>query len=368
MRVKRVSILAVAVTLLLSLTSSSMALPSIAQLRDRKGPQTPQFRGFNVVGTRIIAPDGSVFVPRGVNKGGLEWLRKGYDEDFLNYERMKSWGANFVRIPLSPAFALPRMCSYDKNYMARVDRIVSWAEQLKMMVLLDDHVATRGLTCGVGKWAGPQKAPDMHNVEFVEMLATRYKHHPMVAIDLYNEPHDIPDGVWRNGGMVDGYRAAGMQQLLNAVRATGNKNLVFVSGNMWANDLRMVVDKPLYDDFNVVYAAHSYPFMCGRVIAVGEPYRCQGEQYPPHLDAYIAPAIGKRAVMVTEFGTQRPIPGEVQAVIDWSERHNIGWAAWLWENGTILDFSLLEGNWSEPSVIGRPVHDALRRAAGYPQS
>ena len=66
-----------------------------------------------------MAPDGSVFVPRGVNKGGLEYWSWGYDEAFWNYQQMKSWGANFVRIPLSPAFALTRMCTYDKKYMTR---------------------------------------------------------------------------------------------------------------------------------------------------------------------------------------------------------------------------------------------------------
>ncbi|MEY2425350.1 MAG: endoglucanase [Actinomycetota bacterium] len=352
-----------AVALLLSFTSSAAARPSLLPLK--KARQAPHIAGFSVRGTQIFAPDGSVFVPRGVNKGGLEYQPWGYDEAFWNYQQMKSWGANFVRIPLSPAFALTRMCTYDKNYMARVDRIVRWAEQLRMLVLLDDHASSRGFTCGVGNWAAVHnKAPDLHNRDFVEMLAARYKNHPWVAIDLYNEPHDITDWVWRNGGMVDGYRAIGMQQLLEAVRSTGNKNLVFVSGNMWANDLRMVVDTPLSNDWNVVYAAHSYPFNCDRVVSIREPYTCRGLQIPPHLDTQIAPAIAKRAVMLTEFGTQRAIPGEVQAPIDWAEQHHIGWAAWLWDDGKISDFCLLhESRRYEPSVIGRPVFDALQRAA-----
>lgn len=364
MRARRATIFSVAAAILLSLASTSAALPTLALLRDRDRTQPPQMRGFSVVGTKIIAPDGSTFVPRGVNKGGLEYWSWGYDEAFWNYQHMKSWGANFVRIPLSPAFAMPRMCTYDRHYMTRVDRIVKWAEQLRMLVLLDDHLSTRGLTCGVGNWAGNHKAPDIHNRDFVEMLAARYKNRPWVAIDLYNEPHDISDSVWRNGGLVEGYRAIGMQQLLEAVRSTGNKNLVFASGNMWANDLRMIVDRPLENDWNVVYAAHSYPFNCERVVSIGEPYSCRGQQIPPHLDTQIAPATAKHAVMLTEFGTQRAIPGEVQAPIDWAERHNIGWAAWLWDSGKISDFALLhESRRHEPSVTGRPVYDSLQRAA-----
>ncbi|MEY2471892.1 MAG: endoglucanase [Actinomycetota bacterium] len=356
---KRLAVLLVTVATLLSLTGTASALPKI-----KKAQNNPITGKFTVNGTRILGPDGKLFMPRGVNKNGLEWTKKGYEEGFWNYQRMKSWGANVVRVPLSPAFALARMCTYDKNYMGRVDKIVRWAEQLKMLVILDDHVSTRGLTCGVGHWSGPQKAADIHSVDFVKMLAKRYKNHPYVAIDLYNEPHDIPDAVWRNGGVVDGWRAVGMQQLLDAARSTGNTNLVFATGNQWGNDLRMVVNNPLMNDKNVVYGAHTYPFQCnGRVIYYEEGYNCNNKQYPPFLDLQIAPAVARRAVMITEFGTQRSIPGEMQAPIDWAEAHHIGWAAWLWGNGKMTDFCLLDAN-GNPSVSGKPVKDALARATG----
>jgi hypothetical protein len=357
---KRGAVLTVAVTMLLSLslTGTASALPKI-----KKAPANPVTGKYTVSGRNIIGPDGKIFTPRGVNKGGLEWSKAGYDENFWNYQKAKNWGANVIRIPLSPAFALARMCSYDANYMKRVDKIVNWGRQLGMLVILDDHVSTKGLTCGAGHWSGPQKAPDIHSVDFVKLLAKRYKNDGWVAIDLYNEPHDIPDGIWRNGGIVDGWRAVGMQQLLDAVRSTGNTNLVFATGNLWGNDLRMVVNNPLLNDKNVVYAAHTYPFWCNRVIYYQEAYNCNGKQYPPFLDTQIAPAVAKRAVMITEFGTQRSIPGEMQAPIDWAEAHHIGWAAWLWGAGRMTDFCLLDAN-GNPSVSGRPVHDALARATG----
>jgi hypothetical protein len=270
-------------------------------------------------------------------------------------------------VPLSDAFWEPRMCSYNRNYQRRVDDIVTWARDLRMLVLLDDHTSSKGLTCGAGSWSGPQKAPDMHNAEFVKALAKRYKRNPWVAIDLYNEPHDISNDVWRNGGLVDGWRAIGMQQLLDNVRSTGNTNLVFTSGNKWATDLAMVANRPLRDDTNVVYAAHTYPFECDRVtIPTSRPYQCHGAQYPPHLDTQVAPLVGRRPVVLTEFGTRRPIAEEMQAPIDWAESRGIGWAAWLWSNGQPDDFCLLaEGSANEPSAMGRPVQAALFRANGW---
>ena len=351
---KRALLIALTVLVLLALVTPSSALPITRKTGDGK---------FHVVGPNIIGPNGGVFTPRGVNLGGLEWSPKGYDLGFWNFRRMKEWGANFVRVAIADNFWLKSMCTYDKSYAAKVDDIVRWAEALKMLVLLDNHYGTKGQTCGTGKWANLQKLPDIHNLSFAKQLAKRYKDRPYVAIDLYNEPHDISDEMWRNGGVVDGYRGVGMQQLLDGVRSTGYTNLVFATGNYWGNDLRMVVNQPLANDKNVVYAAHSYPYWCDGRLFKNDPYFCRGKAYPPHLDTEVPPLIGRKAVMLTEFGTYRPFPHEMQGPIEWAEKHGIGWAAWLWCNGPTSNFCLLsDKGGKEPSITGKPVRDALARA------
>jgi len=259
------------------------------------------------------------------------------------------------------------MCTYDKKYMQTIDRIVSYGEQLKMLIMLDNHLGTKGLTCGRGAWASNQRMPDARNNEFLKMLATRYKNRPYVAIDLYNEPHDISWDIWRKGGIVDGYKAVGMQQLLDTVRGSGFKGLVFATGTAWRHDLTGIVDQPLRGDKDVIYAAHTYPFYCDRVIYYEEAYNCKGEQRPPFLDSQILPAIKKgRPVMITEFGTQRSHDGEMRSPIIWAEIHNIGWAAWLWCNGKMTDFCLLTPDGKNtPSVSGKPVQDYLFKANGW---
>ncbi|MEY2398379.1 MAG: endoglucanase [Actinomycetota bacterium] len=322
---------------------------------------------FHVVGRNVVDPDGKTVVLRGVNKSGLEYTPYGYDNDFVTFQRMKSWGANIVRLPLADAFGTQGMCKYDKTYLPTIDRIVSYAEQLKMVIVLDDHFATQGLPCGVGTWIGNQKAPDTYNLTFVKALATRYKNHPYVAIDLYNEPHDTNWDIWRNGGRVDNYTAVGMQQLLDGVRSTGFKNLLFATGAQWGNDLRVLANTPLRNDTDVIYGAHAYPYTCGaRTVPPNEPYMCEGKQYAPFLDTQVAPAIATRPVMLTEFGTQRPIDGENRAVLQWSEDHGIGWMAWLWCNGKMTDYCLLTPDGQNtPSDIGKPVQDFLFQANGW---
>lgn len=364
---KRLMVLVVATTLLLSVGAEASAAGTVKQavppqLRYRLPGATGDGK-FKVVGMDIIGPNGGKFVPRGVSKGGFEYFKQGYEVNLQTFQKMKNWGANTVRMPINAAFWMKRMCTYDENYAKRIDSVVRYTEQLGMLLIIDNHMSTQGQTCGVGKWAAPQKAPDLLSLDMVKQLAVRYKNRPYVAIDLYNEPHDIPDSIWRNGGIVDGWRAVGMQQMLDSVRSTGAQNLVIATGNLWGNDLRMVVDNPLYNDKNVVYGVHSYPFWCNRVVYYEEAYNCQGKQYPPHLDGQIAPAIGRRPMMVSEFGTQRSHPGEIQSVIDWAESHKMGWVAWLWCNGQMTDFCLMDRN-GAPSVSGKQVRDSLARANG----
>lgn len=315
---------------------------------------------FHVHGRTVIGPDGAPTVLRGVNKSGLEYTAFGYDLDLVTFQQMKSWGVNVVRVPLSPAFALPGMCSFNRDYLTTIDRVVSYGEQLGMLIILDDHFATKGLPCGVGRWNNNQPAPDLFNLAFLKVLGARYAGRSHVAIDLYNEPHDISWDVWRNGGIVETYVAVGMQALLDAVRGTGFTGLVFATGNDWGNDLREVVSKPLRNDRDVVYAAHAYPFECGAVtVPQTQPYSCEGKSYSPVLDRQIAPAIAARPVMVTEFGTNRAVSEENRSVIEWARGHGVGWMTWLWCNGLVSDFCLLDPD-ATPSDIGQPVYDALQ--------
>jgi endoglucanase len=356
-----------------SAAPAPVAAPKTAPKISAKSPSTtatssPVGDGaFHTLGNRIIGPDGQVFIPRGVNKGSLEGSSTGWDLRWWEFVSMRGWGANMVRIPLSAAFWLPTSCAYDPEYAARVDEVVSWAESQEMLVLLDNHTTGRGATCGAPGWSGNYEMADASSKEFVRQLAVRYQGHPYVAFDLYNEPRDISDAVWRDGGNVNGWQAVGMQSLLDTVRSTGARNLVFVSGNNWANDLRMVAQHRLRGDADVVYAAHSYSIECnGRPVPVVEVYTCDGKTYPPHLDAWVGPVSVDVPVMITEFGTMRDSGADLAAVIDWAEARGIGWSAYNWDVGPTWTYRLLaDFDTHTPNAAGRPVRDALWAANGW---
>ncbi len=318
---------------------------------------------YHVYGTNVVNPDGKTITLRGVAKNGLEYSAKGYQDELPTYEAMKRWGANVVRIPLATTYGVSAMCKYDANYIKIVDRIVQYGQKLKMLVLLDNHFSTQGRTCGNGGWSTNQKMPDRYSLDFIKMLAKRYKNRPYVALDLHNEPHDISWDVWRNGGIIDGYRAVGMQQMLDAVRGQGFTGLVVASGAQWANDMRMIAVEPLARDTNVIYGAHVYPYWChAKIWNPAQPYVCDGKRYNPTYDSLVQPLVGKRALMITEFSTPRAQDAEMREPIAWAEARSVGWIAWDWCAGPANHYCLLNANGSgTPSVIGQPVYDYLAR-------
>ena len=104
-----------------------------------------------------------------------------------------------------------------------------------------------------GKQIGQHVMPDQNSLAFWKDVAPAYKNHPAVLFDLYNEPHDVSWDIWLKGGQGEGegptagtparpIEAVGMQALLDAVRATGAKNVVIAGGLDWAYDFSGILD------------------------------------------------------------------------------------------------------------------------------
>jgi aryl-phospho-beta-D-glucosidase BglC (GH1 family) len=202
-------------------------------------------------------------------------------------------------------------------------------------------------------------------VNFWTSMADRYKDNPLVAFDLYNEPHDITWDQWLNGGSLtepDGTRwqAAGMRQLYQAVRNTGATNLVLVSGNDWANTAPP--SRYLLAGSNVVYAVHAY------TCPVNPPPICTApapSQAPDNLAGWSSMA-KEEPVVITEFGWPEVTSGTYnQNVINWARAHAVGWTAYAWSPGalegpTTPEFGLVgDPGAAEPEASGMPVLDAL---------
>ena len=318
-------------------------------------------------GNRIVQANGQPVTLRGLVMPGLEQsgTLAGTGVSRQAVIEAKDWGANFVRVPLGEQFWLPSNCDYVAGYVATVDQVVNWITSLGMVALLDLHTNTVG-SCTAR--APHDMADEAQAPAFWSEVASRYgnpnspEYNPLVAFDLYNEPHDISDAVWLNGGNVieipSGlYQTAGMQQLYNTVRAAGSANLVFISGNNWAS----TPPPTLVSGTNIVYAVHYYT--CPSVPLSS----CTNSNpYDPAQDMnQWAPLSATEPIVVTEFGWPSQQSGTYNAnVIDYAFSHGWGWSGFAWEdrhNPTPWDLNVswLGDGTAEPSPSGMPVLLAL---------
>ncbi|MDX6286194.1 MAG: endoglucanase [Frankiales bacterium] len=271
-------------------------------------------------GNQVLDKNGLPVIFRGVNIPGLEGNSDGEVTD-ADAAGTKAWGANFVRLPLGEHLWLSQNCYYDPNEMPKVDAAVQSITSRGMVAMLDLHWHTVG-NCGhAGQWPMPEYAQTM---TFWKQVAARYKTNPLVAFDLYNEPHDVADDQWRNGGTITWkgitYRTAGMQEMYDAVRSTGATNLVMATGRSWGNIFPKTA--PLTGT-NIVYAIHAYT--CPEVA----PPKCtNAAPYDPsQFFKYWTTAETTYPIILSEFGWPNPDDGlYIQNVITYAEAHKWSWS------------------------------------------
>ncbi len=311
-------------------------------------------RGFATVKNRIIGPNGRPFVVHGVDRPSLEWSPTGDHLSAQDFQHMRAWGANTVRIPLDQDFWLSTSCRYSAGYAGRVAQAVHWAEAAGLVVILDLHWSDEGQdqTGACSVTPGQQVMADTNSLTFWRQVAAEFRNDPRVWFELYNEPHDVSWQVWRDGGPVtDGkthlqWTVVGMQQLYDAVRAEGARNLVVVGGLNWAYDLRGLPQYAL-DGYNIAYAVH--------------PYDYAGKQ-PADWTTDFGFAARTWPVIATEFGEFDCQTHYVDAFLSYAAKMGIGWTAWAWYPGGCKFPAVIQDWQGDPSAMGVPIRAAMHGA------
>jgi hypothetical protein len=294
---------------------------------------------YSVRGNRIVTPTGNPLRPRGVNVPGYHTDHTTTDGR-LQFPAPQgpyvwAWGVDMVRLSVNQEQWLAN-CPSDvdgvtMSYRQALARDVADLTRRGILTLIVLSVVERNQATGCQLASQPllKEMADLRSLELWRGIATEFASNPLVAFDLFNEPHDITPTVWRSGGDVTyttsgliprrkTYRAVGMQSLYDTVRATGATNLVFVSGVNWATEPGVALGLPL-DGYGIVLGTHVY---CG-TCTPWDPH------LPSGIDSQNSPQVRSRfPLVVTEAGWQFSQDARYnRAVINWANNRDLGWLA-----------------------------------------
>ena len=322
---------------------------------------------LHVAGNRLVNARGRPVLLHGVNRSGTEFLCvQGHGifdgpTDQASISAMKAWGINAVRIPLNegcwngesyvdPAYA-------GANYQDAIKAYVRLVNANGMVVILDLHWSDGRYPahCDSAEARCLKPVPDQAQaIPFWTSVANTFKGNAAVIFDLFNEP--FPERAtrseavgwqcWLNGGTCPGigYPVAGMQTLVNTVRATGARNVILAGGLAYANDMTgWLAHEPADPLHNLAASWHSYNFnRCSNITC---------------WTSEVAPVIAQVPVVAGEIGENTCASGYITPLMNWLDSQSSGYLAWAWN----ADFPCASG----PSLITSYTGTPTPYGAGY---
>jgi len=345
---------------------------------------------IRVCGNLLVDSSGASVQLRGVNVGGLDGgaiFGRSPSNPWggvtgtptPNWSTIKTWGANAVRLTLNEASWLGLTC-IDKggigttvsngvqsqnrpgarikadpggNYQATVRTSVAEATAAGLYVIIDLHLSAPGDACPTAQNA---MADADHSIAYWSSIAGTFKGNPGVIFELFNEPFldramlagEAPWPALLNGeGTISSYQVqgspstidehwknAGMQQMLDAVRATGAHNVVLTSTLSYSSSMGGWLQYHPTDRLNpgqIGAVWHAYPG------GANYPGKVNCKDFPSCSARTMAAVLEIRAggfpVVITEFGdpvggTSAPLSA---VLLPFADTNDIGYLAWTWD-------------------------------------
>jgi Cellulase (glycosyl hydrolase family 5) len=320
---------------------------------------------LHVAGNRLVTPGGQEIQLKGAMRditqawcsGSPDWQPVQFSEgptDVPSVQAVASWGLNLIRVPLNEDCWLGINgaplggTAYQNDVINFVNNITSQG----LYVILTLHWNAPGTTLAQSQ---QPMADEDHSPAFWTSVANTFENNGNVIFDLYNEPNNISWSCLLNGCTATSeqgaqYQTAGMQQLVNTVRATGAGNLLMVGGLNWSNDLSQWLQyKPSDPDNNLAASWHDYD-----AEPPGSTYAAAltvAAQYPV-IAGEMGSAIG---------GTQGGNPSVWQPMVSWFNSTGISYDAEAWNTSSgTPPFS-----WSQPELITSFDGTPTSYGAGY---
>lgn len=313
---------------------------------------------ISIEGDRLVAAEGKTVVLRGLDTSGTEYacvsehsiFDGAAEESARSIAAMRSWHVNAARVQLNESCWLgvqgvPKADS-GAAYRRAIERYVRKLNAAGMYVIIDMHFSSTG---GRAEARGQEPMPDeRYAPAFWHSVAETFKSNGAVIFDLFNEPY--PNGntdsaaAWKcvlagSAGRTCrgfGYRAAGMQQLVDVVRAIRARNVIIIGGPQYAGDL----------DRWRRYEPHDPVGQLAASIHVYWRTRAHPDWSPCYLrscwEKVLAPLAEHVPVVVGEFGEFDCADSLYLPFLHFADGHGISYLGWAWFAGNCA---------SEPSLI-----------------
>lgn len=291
-----------------------------------------------------------------------------------DFDNLKSLGVDVVRLPIHfPIFmgAAPDY-AFGSDFLAALDKAISWAEARDMYVILDQH-----------SYYGSRMFPESYGEALVtsglRQLAERYRDKSdKIVYELFNEP---------GGTYLEQNWYAMQGRIIKAIREIDTTHPIIVCP--LGNDITKLSAVPDYDDDRLIYSFHFYdPFVfthqganwdnspLEHISNVEFPYNAStfpakttavaaDSWLSPRWDAYPAQGTEKYIgdVLMTayswaaqhnhllfcgEFGTLNTAPSAdrcrwYKAVTDYFAVYDIAWTAWEYRDTNRPNFGIFNG-------------------------
>jgi hypothetical protein len=266
-------------------------------------------------------------VLHGVDRSGAEyaciegWGIFDGPSDLASVQAIASWHTNAVRVPLNEDCWLNingvNSAYAGSNYQNAIVKYVNLLNSQGLYAILDLHWSAPGTTPATGQAIMPDAD---HSLTFWQQVATTFKDDPAALFDVFNEPHPADWSCWKNGGTCSGisYQTAGSQQLVDAVRSTGAKNVILVAGIGWAGDMTQ-------------WLAYEPGDPAGQLTASFHVYNFGGCSDTSCWNSVIAPIASHAPIITGELGETDSSGLFITLYMDWADTQGISYLAWTWD-------------------------------------
>jgi Cellulase (glycosyl hydrolase family 5)/Cellulose binding domain len=357
-KVRNFSLPLITLAVLLTAVAVGIALRPTSPAKQARAAGTSMAPALHLQGANLVTAAGVPVRLHGVNRSGGEFgcVQSGASMwngpmDQASISAMLAWNINAVRVPLNEDcwLGINGANPGGSAYQSAVQSYVNLAISNGMYVILDLHWGAPGSTLATAQTPMPDSD---HSPAFWTSVATMFKNNANVFFDLFNEPY--PDSnqdtaaawsCWKNGGTCSGvsYQVAGMQTLVNTVRATGANNLIMLGGVEYSNSLtQWLANKPTDSANNLAASWHSYNFnICSNSTCWNNTVAAVNQQVP---------------VITGELGENDCAHGYIDSLLNFLDSIGGSYLAWTWNN---WDCS------SGPSLISDYTGTATNYGIGY---